>query len=119
MKACFVTIAAVIISLNAAAYNTGKDPENYCVKSVKGKMVLEHNGKVVKKEINFKDGSCVKPDGTVVLNDGKMLSLKEGECVNETSVLNLSKHRDDNWYKKRPSRFEEREPHKLNGELDK
>jgi hypothetical protein len=95
-----VTIAAAMMGLNVAAYNPGSGPDNYCIKSINGKMVLEHNGAIVKKEITFKDGSCVKPDGTVITADGERLMLKEGECVNSTSVMNLSRHRDDTWYKK-------------------
>ena len=118
MKTIFVTLAAAIISLNAAAYNTGKDPDNYCVKSMNGKMVVERNGKEVKKEITFKDGSCIKPDGTVIMTDGKKFMLKEGECVNETSVLSLSRHRDDNWHKKnmQPVKHEKKATHKYGAE---
>jgi hypothetical protein len=104
-----VTIATAMMTLNVAAYDPGRVPDNYCLKSINGKMVLEHNGSIVKKEITFKDGSCVKPDGTVITSDGERLMLKEGECVNSTSVMNLSKHRDDTWHKKNMSKPERKE----------
>ena len=100
MKTLMVTIAAAMMALNVAAYNPGGGTENYCVKSIKGKTVVECNGAPIKKEIAFKDGSCVKPDGTVILANGRKYTLREGECVNSTSVMNLSKHRDDKWHKK-------------------
>jgi hypothetical protein len=100
MKTLMVTIAAAMMALNVAARNPGSGTDNYCVKSLNGKTVVEHNGITIKKEVTFKDGSCVKPDGTVILTNGKKYTLREGECVNSTSVLNLGKHRDEMWYKK-------------------
>jgi hypothetical protein len=88
-----------MFALNVAAYNTGIDPGNYCVKSINGKMCVEKDGSAITKEIKFKDGTCLEPNGTVIMTDGKKVTLKEGECVNETSVLNLSKHRDNKWNK--------------------
>src|SRR5438105_12602604 len=100
MKAIIVTIAAAMMALSVAAYNPGNVPDNYCVKSLNGKTVVEHNGITIKKDVFFKDGSCVKPDGTVILTNGRRYTLHEGECVNSTSVLNLNKHRDEKWNKK-------------------
>jgi hypothetical protein len=99
MKTMIVTIVAAMFALNVAAYNTGGGPGNYCVKSNHGKTVVEKNGTAIKKEVRFKDGTCLEPNGTVIMTSGKKLTLKEGECVNETSVLNLAKHRDDKWKK--------------------
>ena len=98
MKTLMVTIAAAMMALNVAAYNPGNGPGNYCVKSIKGKTVVECNGKPIKKEIMFKNGSCVKPDGSVILANGRKYTLREGECVNSTSIMKLDKH--GNWSKK-------------------
>jgi hypothetical protein len=100
MKTIIATVAAAFFALNVAAHNPGIAPDNYCVKSINGKMVVEKNGNAIKKEIKFKDGTCLEPDGTVIMTSGKRVMLKEGECVNETSVLNLDKHRNENWHKK-------------------
>lgn len=88
-----VTIAAAMVALNVAAYNPGVDPANYCVKSKNGKTIVEHNGTAITKAIKFKDGTSLKPNGTVVLTTGKTLKLKEGECVNEDTVMDLSKRK--------------------------
>lgn len=91
-----VTIAAAMMALNVAAYNPGIDPKDYCVMNRNGKTVLEHNGKVITKEVKFTDGSRIKPNGTVLLASGKTVKLTEGECVNESSISELSKRRNDN-----------------------
>jgi len=112
MKTLMVTIAAAFLSWNVAAHNPGNDPDNYCVKSIKGKMVVAHNGTAITKEVTFKDGSRVKPDGTVITTSGKKFMLKEGECVNETSIKNLSKRDtlDKKDVKKQPER-ERKDPY--------
>jgi hypothetical protein len=100
MKTMIATVVAAMFALNVAAYNTGVGPGNYCVKSIHGKMVVEKDGSAITKEVKFKDGTCIEPNGTVIMTSGKKIALKEGECVNETSVLNLDKHRNENWHKK-------------------
>jgi hypothetical protein len=90
MRTVIVTIAAALFSLSVAAHNPGVDPANYCVKSKNGKMIVERNGTVITKEIKFKDGTRIKPNGTVYFTTGKTVKLKEGECVNENTIMNLS-----------------------------
>ena len=86
MKTIFVTIAAALISLNAAAHNPGKDPDNYCVKSKNGKMVVMHNGAELTETIKLSDGTRVKPNGTIVFTNGKRVKLEKGECVDENNL---------------------------------
>jgi hypothetical protein len=93
MRTIMVTIAAAMMALNVAAYNPGVGPDNYCVKNKNGKTIVELNGTTITKEIKFKDGTLIKPNGTVILTSGETVKLKEGECVNETSVMSLSKRR--------------------------
>lgn len=95
MKAIMVTIAAAFFSLSVAAHNPGIDPANYCVKSKNGKTIVEYNGTAITKEIRFKDGTCLKPNGTVLLTTGKTVKLKEGECVDENTVMDLSKRKSE------------------------
>ncbi len=95
MKTLIVTIAAAMMALNVAAYDPGVGPKDYCVKTKNGRTIVESNGKAMRKEITFKDGTCIKPNGTVVLTSGKTVQLKEGECVNESSVMELSESRTD------------------------
>jgi len=95
MRKIMVTIAAAIMALNVAAYNPGIDPKDYCVMNRNGKTVIEHNGKVITKEIKFSDGSRIKPNGTVLLASGKTVKLAEGECVNESTISELSKRKNE------------------------
>lgn len=95
MKTLMVAIAAAFFSLSAAAYNPGEGPDDYCVMNRNGRTVIEHNGKTITRDVRFKNGSVIKPDGTVILASGKRVKLQEGECVDENSVLNLSKHRNE------------------------
>jgi hypothetical protein len=94
MRTVIATIAAAFFALNVAAHNPGVDPANYCVKSKNGKTIVEKNGTAITKDIKFKDGTRIKPNGTVYLASGKTVKLKEGECVNESTVSNLSKRRN-------------------------
>lgn len=86
MKTLIVTIAAALISLNAAAYNPGKDPDNYCVKSKNGKTIVMHNGRELTETAKLKDGTRVKPNGTIVFTSGKRVKLEKGECVDENNL---------------------------------
>lgn len=86
-----VTIAAALFSLNVAAYNPGEDPTNYCVKNKNGQTIVEHNGTAITSNITFKDGTTIQPNGTVVLTSGETVMLREGECVNEDNVMDLSR----------------------------
>jgi hypothetical protein len=95
MRTLMVTIAAAFFSLSVAAHNPGVDPANYCVKTKNGKTIVEYNGTAITKEITFKDGTKIKPNGTVLLATGKTVKLKEGECVNENTVMDLSKRRNE------------------------
>jgi hypothetical protein len=86
MKTIIVTIAAALFSLNAAAYNPGKDPDSYCLKSKNGKTVVMHNGSELTETIKLSDGTKVKPNGTIVFTSGKRVKLEKGECVDENNL---------------------------------
>jgi hypothetical protein len=81
-----VTIAAALMSLSVAAHNPGKDPDSYCVKNKNGKMIVTHNGRELTETIKLKDGTKVKPNGTIVFTDGKRVKLERGECVDENNL---------------------------------
>jgi hypothetical protein len=94
MKTIIVTIAAALISLNAAAYNPGNDPDKYCVTSKNGKTVVEFKGKPITKEITLKEGAKLKTDGTVVMADGSTVKLKDGECINKDNISDVLKRKE-------------------------
>ena len=95
MKTIIVTIAAALLSLNAAAYNPGIDPDEYCVTKKNGKTVVEYQGKTITKDITLADGSKIKSNGTVVAADGTRLKLKDGECINADNISSEIKSRKE------------------------
>jgi len=86
MRTLIVAIAAVMMTLNAAAHNPGKDPDSYCVKSKNGKTIVMHNGTELTETIKLSDGTRVKPNGTIVFTDGKRVKMEKGECVDENNL---------------------------------
>ena len=110
MKTIMIAVAAAFFSLNVAAHNLGEDPNSYCVMNKNGKTVIEHNGKTITKDVRFKNGSIIKPNGTVLLASGKTVKLQEGECVDENSIKDLSTRKNTKEFDK------ETDPNKLEGE---
>jgi hypothetical protein len=64
------------------------NPDNYCAKMQDGKMVVMHNGVVLTADVFLKNGTTIKPDGTVITRDGVRTSLKEGECIDADGKIN-------------------------------
>lgn len=110
MKSIMIAVAAAFFSLNVAANNPGKDPDSYCVMTKNGRTVIEHNGKTITRDVKFKNGSVIKPNGTVLLASGKTVKLQEGECVDENSIKELSNRKNSKEFDK------ETDPNKLEGE---
>jgi hypothetical protein len=96
MKTIIVTIAAALLSLNAAAYNPGIDPDEYCVTKKNGKTIVEYKGKAITKDVTLADGSKIKSNGTIVSASGERVKLKDGECINENNISDVIKsHKGD------------------------
>jgi hypothetical protein len=91
MKTIIVTIAAALLSLNAAAYSGGTDPDEYCVTKKNGKTVVEYRGKAITKDVTLADGSKIKANGTIVSASGERVKLKDGECINENNISDVIK----------------------------
>jgi hypothetical protein len=120
-----VTIAAALMSLSVAAHNPGKDPDSYCVKKNKsGKMIVVHNGSELKETIELKDGTRLKPNGTIVFTDGKRVKLEKGECVDENNLDHFAERKGmieekiDRTEKKAEKKFDKEED-KADRKLDK
>jgi hypothetical protein len=90
MRKLMVTIAAAMMVLSAAAYNTGEGPGSYCVENRDGKTIVTHNGNELTKKVKLEDGTRLKPNGIIVFAGGKRVKLTEGECFDENNLGQLS-----------------------------
>jgi hypothetical protein len=66
---------------------SGDEPGQYCVRMRDGKMVVLFDGKEISGDVFLKNGSTVKPDGTVITKDGVRFSLKEGQCIDQNGSI--------------------------------
>lgn len=63
------------------------EPEKYCARLRDGKMVVLYAGKEINNDIFLKNGSTIKPDGTVITKDGVRFNLKEGQCIDQNGSI--------------------------------
>lgn len=80
-KTIIIAIAAVCFSISALANGTEEHPNKYCAKMKDGKKVIMHEGSTITSEVTLKDGTKIKPDGTITKTDGSKMTLKEGQCI--------------------------------------
>jgi len=62
----------------------------YCLQFRDGVSVLVQDGRVINSEVSLENGTKVRPDGTVLRNDGKKLNMKPGECIDQSGIILLS-----------------------------
>ena len=72
----------------AALVQTNEHPAEYCAVMRDGKMVVLFEGKELSTDVFLKNGTTVKPDGTVITREGVRTSLKEGECIDADGKIN-------------------------------
>ena len=60
-----------------------RNDDNYCAKLRDGKLVMMHNGEIMTADIVLENGTQIKTDGSIVMQDGKTIVLNDGECVNK------------------------------------
>jgi hypothetical protein len=63
------------------------EPGQYCARMRDGKMVVLFEGKEISGDVFLKNGSTIKPDGTVITKDGVRFSLKEGQCIDQNGSV--------------------------------
>lgn len=63
------------------------EPNQYCAQMRDGKMIVLFEGKEITGDVFLKNGSTIKPDGTVILKDGVRFSLKEGQCIDQNGSV--------------------------------
>lgn len=63
------------------------EPNQYCAQMRDGKMIVLFEGKEITSDAFLKNGSTIKPDGTVILKDGVRFTLKEGQCIDQNGSL--------------------------------
>lgn len=64
------------------------NPDLYCAKMRDGKLIVIHDGKELTTDMFLKNGSTIKPDGTVITREGVRTNLKEGECIDGNGKIN-------------------------------
>jgi hypothetical protein len=72
-----------------------KDTEKYCVEMKNNHKEIQYKGKAITSEVQFKNGSKIKADGTFLKTDGSTITLKVGECVNKDGVMSLLRQREE------------------------
>jgi hypothetical protein len=87
MKTIAILIAVSTFSFNAAGLHLKEYPEKYCAKMKDGKKVVVHQGETITTEVVLKNGTKIKPDGTVTMNDGSSITLKDGECMDKDGAM--------------------------------
>lgn len=63
------------------------EPGQYCAQMRDGKMIVIFEGKEITGDAFLKNGSTIKPDGTVIMKDGVRFSLKEGQCIDQNGAV--------------------------------
>lgn len=100
MKAGIImwSIGAVLTASGLYAYDTVSrtagtekmilvEPGQYCAQMRDGKMIVLFEGKEITGDVFLKNGSTIKPDGTVISKDGVRFSLKEGQCIDQNGLV--------------------------------
>jgi len=64
-----------------------QEPDQYCAKMRDGKMVVMHEGKEITSDVFLKNGTTVKPDGTIISKEGVRVSLRDGQCIDANGKL--------------------------------
>lgn len=59
----------------------------YCARMRDGKMIVLFESKEISGDVFLKNGSTIKPDGTVITKDGVRFSLKEGQCIDQNGSV--------------------------------
>lgn len=76
------------MNISRPAVTLQTNPDNYCAKLRDGKLVVMHNGVAITADIFLKNGTTIKPDGTVITREGVRTNLKEGECIDADGKIN-------------------------------
>lgn len=72
----------------AAVVQTSGHPAEYCAQMKDGKMIVLFEGKELSTDVFLKNGTTVKPDGTIITREGVRTNLKEGECIDADGKIN-------------------------------
>src|SRR5438552_2131344 len=85
MKTIVVLIAMSIFSASAIAQFSSASANSwknkYCATMKDGKLTVMNEGKAMTADVTLANGVKIKTDGTVTKANGTMVTLKDGECV--------------------------------------
>lgn len=66
-------------------------PGQYCAKMKDGKLVVMHEGKPITNDVFLKNGTTIKPDGTIITKEGVRTVLKEETCIDADGKVDFEK----------------------------
>ncbi|MCD6019727.1 MAG: hypothetical protein K0S53_2848 [Bacteroidetes bacterium] len=92
-KTIFTLITVTFFSLHIFANGPGKHPEKYCAKMQDGLKVVMHEGKPITSEVTLKNGTTIKPDGTITKPDGSKMELQADECISLDGNVAMEKEK--------------------------
>ena len=61
--------------------------EKYCAKRGEGRIKVLAGEKEIVSDIKLENGVKITPNGTVVKRNGTKVTLKDGECVDESGAI--------------------------------
>jgi hypothetical protein len=61
--------------------------QQYCADIHEGKTVITVNGKPLRKDVSFPNGTKLTTTGMVLRKDGSTATLKNGECIDKNSDI--------------------------------
>ncbi|MEW6470168.1 MAG: DUF6799 domain-containing protein [Bacteroidota bacterium] len=66
-------------------------PEKYCARMKEAMLVVVYEGKEIIEDVKLPNGITIRPDGSVVQEDGTLFMLKAGECIDKAGNLSPEK----------------------------
>ena len=93
MKNLAIAVGAFMLMLNVDL-NAGSDtgmPGNentYCAEMKDNQLVIMRDGTILTEDIVFENGVQLKTDGRVIYPNGLKATMKAGECVDKTGLIN-------------------------------
>jgi hypothetical protein len=95
MKTIITLIVAGAVAMGTMKVNSEGHGDKYCAKIRDGKKVVMHEGTQITADVTLDNGTVIRTDGTVVLQNGTRRTLQEGECIDKGGVISGEKDKKD------------------------
>ncbi|HKC67037.1 MAG TPA: DUF6799 domain-containing protein [Bacteroidia bacterium] len=86
-------IITLILALNITAQHDDNmyQARSYCAKLKDGVIIVMYQDNPITSDVILDNGSVIKPDGTILTKDGNKLTLKDGECIDQSGAIPVKK----------------------------